>query len=171
MRRVCIFFFSLLLLIPFSGCSSVSGQELKPEDIIFTFQCNADVTVDGKKMQCKISRSAPGIVSVQMVSGDTKGLTFFWKDSDFSVSYNGLTAESDDCVLPKTSFAYLIKQTLDSAANVGVLTRTHGNEFSGNSSGFDFILTVEDGTSKIQKISVPKYAFTADFHDYSELGV
>ena len=171
MRRACFTVLTLLFLISFSGCSGTSLQGLNPEDLIFTFQANADVSCGGQQTKCVVSRSAPGVISIQVSSGELNGLTWFWEDAGFSVSFSGLTAQSEECVLPKTSFAYLIKQTLDSAANTGALTRTHGNEFSGSSPGYDFTLTADEATGHIQTLNIPKYGMTVSFHDFSELGV
>ncbi len=169
MRRTAFAALALVFLL-LAGCSKVIVHELKPEDITFTFACKADITSDGKKMECTVSRSAPGIITIGVVSGGVSGLTYFWDSENFSVSYLGLAADSEECVLPKTSFAYLIKQTLDSASSTGALTKTHGNEFSGTASGYNYLITADVNTGLIQTLSIPKYNLIASFHDFSEPG-
>lgn len=166
MRRIVLILLPLIFLL-----SSCAQPGLKAEDIVFSFQCKADVTWNGQKTACAFSRSAPGIASVQLLSGDLSGLTYFWSGQDFSVSYGDLTSKSDECVLPPTSFASILQQAVDSAATDGVLTKTHGDEFSGSAPGFDFTVTVNEKTCTMQKIDIPRYGLTAELYDYSELGL
>ncbi len=166
MRRVLLILLPLLFLL--SGCSQ---PELQAEDIDFTFQCKADVTYNGQKSACAFSRSAPGIATVQLLSGDLSGLTYFWSGQDFTVSYGELTSKSDECVLPPTSFAVILQQAVDSAATNGVLTKTHGNEFSGHAPDFDFTVTVNEKTCKMQKIEIPRYSMTFELYDFGEVGL
>ncbi len=167
MRRILSLLFSVLFLLLFSGCAK---PELKAEDIDFSFQCKADLTCNGQKVTCTFSRAAPGIATVRLLTGDLSGLTYFWSGEDFTISYGGMTAKSEECVLPKTSFASVLQQTVDCAEKSGALTKTHGSEFSGSASGFDFTVTVDEASGEIQKIDIPKYGITASLYDYSELG-
>ncbi|MBE6822563.1 MAG: hypothetical protein E7518_05605 [Ruminococcaceae bacterium] len=171
MRRAVLVWLTLAVLFSFSACSQGEDKTIKPEDILFTFQCQATVNNNGKQTECDVSRSAPGVISVKITSGDANGMTYFWKDNKFSISYSGLTAESEDCVLPKTSFAYLIKQTLDSASYSGALTASHGNEFSGSSFGYDYTISVDGETGRIRKLNIPKYGLVVELHHYRELGI
>lgn len=168
MRRIILLLFPVLFLFLFVGCAK---PELKAEDIDFSFQCKADLTCNGQKTTCAFSRAAPGIATIQLLTGDLSGLTYFWSGEDFSISYSGLTAKSDECVLPETSFASILQQTIDCAEKSGALTKTHGSEFSGSASGFDFTVTVDETSGQIQKVDIPKYSITANLYDYSELGI
>lgn len=169
MRRITFILLPLFLfLFLLSGCAQ---PESKAEDIDYSFQCKADITSNGQKMTCSFSHSAPGIATVQFLSGDLNGLTYFWSGEDFSVSYSGLTAKSEECVLPQTSFASILQQAVDSAQKSGTLTKTHGNEFSGHASAFDFTVAVDGKTGQIQKIDIPRFGITAVLYDYSELGL
>ncbi len=171
MRRMFFSLMPVLFLLLFGGCSQIKQQSLKAEDIDFSFQCKADVTCNGQMTTCILSRPAPGIASIQLSSGDLSGLTYFWSGEDFTISYIGLTAKSEECVLPKIAFASVLQQTVDYAEQSGVLTKTHGNEFSGSAPGYDFTVSVNEDSGQIQKIDVPKYGITANLYDYSELGV
>jgi hypothetical protein len=164
MRRTVVAFLSILFLFMFVGCSK---KEIKAEEINFNFQCKADVACGEQKITCELNRSAPGIVSIQILSGDLKGLVYNWSGEDFSVSYSGLAAKSEDCVLPKASFAVILKQMFDQAATSGALTKTHGNEFSGNFNDCDFTL-VTNGIGQIQKISIPHRGISAELYDYNK---
>lgn len=168
MRRMVFLLFPLLFLFLFSGCAQ---PELKAEDIDFSFQCKADVTCNGQKTTCLFSHSAPGIASVQILSGNLNGLTYFWSGEDFSVSYSGLTVKSEECVLPQTSFASVLQQAADSSEKIETLTKTHGNEFSGIAPNFDFTITVDEKSGQIQKIDIPRYGMTVELYEYSELGL
>ena len=167
MRRIAVMLISVLFLFVFSGCVH---QELKAEEIDFVFHCKADIVCDQQKVTCELRRTAPGIESVRIISGDLNGLMYDWSGENFSVSYSGLIAKSDDCVLPKTSFISILRQTLDYAAKSGTLTRTHGNEFSGNLNDSDFTVTT-NGTGQIQKVSIPHRGITADLYNYTDQGL
>lgn len=153
-----------------SGCSGQNPTQLKPEDLMFSFQCRAEVTSGIQKFTCILAHSAPGMGSVQVTSGESAGLTYYWSGQNFSISYAGVTAESEDCVLPKSSFAYLLQSVMDHAEKDGTLAKTHGNDFSGVGDGYDFTLTA-DGTGQIRNITIPKYEVSANLSDFTEIGV
>jgi hypothetical protein len=167
MRRTAFMFFPVLFFVILTGCGK---QEIKAAEINFAFQCKADIVCDQQKITCEMSRTGPGMASFQILSGDLNGLTYYWSGEDFSVSYSGLAAKSDACILPKTSFASVLQQTLDYASKSGTLTKTHGNEFSGSLNGCDFTVTADD-TGQIQKISIPKRGITAELYEYTEQGL
>lgn len=161
-----------LLCFLTAGCSGkIQQAHLEQKDLLFSFQCKAEVTAGQNRYSCIFTHSAPGMGSVQITSGNLAGLMYNWSGENFSVSYNGVTAESADCVLPKTSFANLLQSTVDRAQKDGSLAKTHGSEFSGTGDGYDFTLTADAATGQMQKISIPKYEISADFSNYSELGV
>ncbi|WP_444640609.1 hypothetical protein ACRQU7_10210 [Caproiciproducens sp. R1] len=162
MRRTAICLFSFFLVFSFSACAA---QEIKAEDIVFCFHCTADIDYNGEKIQCALSRDAPGRANVQFLSGDMNGLTYDWSGEGFSVSYSGLSAKSDECVLPDTSFAVVLLQVLDYAEKDGSLTRTHGDEFSGTVEGIDFTMTADRSTGQIQTISIPQKKLKAQMRD------
>lgn len=168
-RNWCLFLALAFFLV--SGCSLQKQVELKPEDILLSFQCKANITAGEQKYSCILSHSAPGIGSVQVTSGDLNGLIYNWSGENFSVSYSGVTAESEECVLPKSSFAALLQSVLNTAERDGTLVKTHGNEFSGTGDGYDFTVIVDAGTGQIQTITVPQYAISVNLSDYSELGI
>lgn len=170
MRKAFWTLVSFLVLFSFSSCSRALTPELNAEDLVFTFQCKADVDCAGQKTSCILNRSSPETVRVQIVSGEMNGLTYFWNGDRFSVSFGGLTAESEECVLPKASFALLLKQTLDSASAAGSLVKMHGGEFSGSSAGYDFTLTADRATGTLRTLKIPKYGLTVDLYDYSASG-
>ncbi|HEX2985832.1 MAG TPA: hypothetical protein VHO71_03365 [Caproiciproducens sp.] len=171
MKRLLCVFISFSVFIILFGCGSGPERTFNADDIELTFQCKADISYNGQTISGSISRAAPGIVSVQITSGGLNGLTYYWTGENFDISYSGLTAKNQDCVLPKTSLPFLIRETLDSAAKTGALTKTHGNEFSGSASGYDYTLKLDESSGKISEISIPKYGIDAKLHDYSELGV
>ncbi len=167
MRKMTALFLILILIFAFSGCAK---QDISPEEIGFNFNCKADVTIDDQKLTCRLNRSAPEIISIQIISGDLNGLLYNWDGEGFSISYSGITAKSDNCMLPKTAFAEALKQILDCACKEGALTKTHGNEFSGKYNGLDFTIAT-DGSGQIKKITIPKQGITAELYEYTEQGL
>lgn len=167
MRRTRFAFFAVLLVMVFAGCAQ---QEIKAEEIDYHFQCDVNVVSGEQKINCHLNRTAPEIVSIKISSGDLNGMTYDWSGEDFSITFCGLTAKSESCVSPNYAFAEVLKQTLDYAEKSGSLTKTHGNEFSGNLNGYDFTLTTdEDG--RIEKIAIPGRNFSAEFYNYTEQGL
>lgn len=172
MHKKLIVFFTVLSMLFVTGCSTQNMPgRIEAKDIVYSFECKADISYGKDKMTCLVSRSAAGIASIQLLTGDLNGLTYYWSGENFSISYQGLTAESEQCTLPKTSFAYILQQTIDSAEKDSVLVKTHGSEFSGTGEGYDFTLTVDENTGQIKSITIPKYEIMANLHDYGELGL
>ncbi len=167
MRKTAAMILMLILIFAFSGCVK---QDISPEAICFNFNCKADVIIDNQKLTCQLNRSAPEIISIQIVSGDLNGLLYDWDGENFSISYSGITAKSDNCILPKTAFAETLKQILDCACKEGALTKTHGNEFSGKYNDLDFTIAT-DGNGQIKKITIPKRGITAELYEYTDQGL
>ncbi len=168
MRRIAVLLSSFLFAFLFTACSP---REIKAADIDFAFHCKADITCGEEQITCDLSHTAPGMASIQILSGDLNGLNYYWSGQDFTISYCGLSAKSDDCVLPETSFSLILLQTLDYAQKSNVLTRTHGNEFSGSMNGIDFTITADNNTGQIQTISIPHNSVMAKLYDYTEQGL
>ena len=168
MRRIAILLLSILIVFSVTACTA---QNIQAKDVDFAFHCKANINCNSEQISCDLSHTAPGMASIQLLSGDLNGLNYYWSGDDFTVSYSGLSAKSDDCVLPQTSFAVILLQTLDYAQKSGALTKTHGNEFSGNLNGIDFTITADSGTGHIQTISIPHSRITAELYDYTEQGL
>lgn len=168
MRRIAILIASFLFTFLVTGCAPA---KINAVNIDFTFHCEAKITCSDELMTCDLSHTAPGLASIQLSSGDLNGLNYYWSGQDFTISYCGLSAKSKDCILPQTSFALVLLQTLDYAQKDGTLTRTHGNEFSGSLDGIDFTITVESSTGQIQTISIPHSNVVAELYNYTEDGL
>nr|WP_319488160.1 hypothetical protein [uncultured Caproiciproducens sp.] len=165
MRRTALWLFAVFVIF---SCPACKAQEIKAADINFSFHCIADIDYNGEKITCGLNRDAPGRASVQFLSGDLNGLTCDWSGEGFSISYSGLSAKSDDCVLPDTSFAVILLQILDYAEKSDSLIETHGDELSGTMNEINFTMTAEKSTGLIKTISIPQKNLTAKLHDYTQ---
>lgn len=165
MRRTALCLVSVFMVFSFFACAA---QEMKAEDLVFCFHCNADIDDNGEKIQCSLTRDAPGRASVQFFSGDLNGLTYEWSGEGFSISYSGISAESEECVLPDTSFAVILLQFLDYAEKSETLVNTHGGEVSGSMNGIDFTITADRTTGHIQTIDIPQKNLKVQLHDYTQ---
>lgn len=165
MRRTAYCLFAIFIIFSVSACKA---QEIQAADLNFSFQCTADIDYNSEKIVCAFSRNAPGRASVQFLSGDLSGLTYDWSGEGFSVSYSGISAKCDDCVLPDTSFAVILLQIMDYSEKSGSLVKTHGDELSGSMNGTDFTMTADRKTGQIKTISVSQRNLTANFHDYTQ---
>lgn len=147
------------------GCS-IGEPKIRPEDIDFVFSCKADVSAGGQSFTVELNRAGPLNATVKIVSGSGSGLAWYWNGQNFAQTYQGLSAESDRCVLPQGSFASALVDTLDEAEKQGSLTRVGGNVFSGSSKDGDFTLTADGSTGSITKIEVPGWNVSASLYGY-----
>jgi hypothetical protein len=168
MRRTTIFFFAILIIF---SCTSCSSKDIQTADLNFAFHCKADIISEGEKMKCDFNYTAPGIASIQLLSSDLSGLNYYWSGGDFTVSYVGLSAKSEKCVLPEKSFAVILLQTLDYAQQEGALTKQKGSKFSGSLNGAGFTITADSGTGQIQTISIPGKGIQAELYEYTKQGL
>lgn len=163
--RILTLFFCLTLL---SGCA---GQHpMKASDLDFTFLCKIEASGNGQSTVCSFSRSGPENAEMKVLSGSSAGMGFDWAGDGFTLTYQGLAAKSETCVLPDTSFEAVLVRVLDEAQKPGVLTWTHGNEFSGSAGGDDFVLTANPNSGQIQTVSVPGMGVLVKFYDYEAVG-
>jgi hypothetical protein len=163
--RILAFFFCLTLL---SGCA---GQHpMKASDLDFTFFCKIKASCSGQNTVCSFSRSGPEDAEMKVLEGGSAGMGFDWSGDGFTLTYQGLAAKSEKCVLPDTSFEAVLVRVLDEAQKPGVLTWTHGNEFSGNAGGDDFLLTADPNSGQIQTVSVPGMGVSVQLYDYEAVG-
>lgn len=164
MRRLIRILVTGLLLAALTGCSN--QRLMKPSDIDFTFSCKVGLAVAGQNMTCTLTRNGPEDAELRVLSGGLEGMGCNWNGNGFVLTYQGLAAKSDSCVLPQTSFAKVLIQVLDCASKPGALTRSRGNEFSGKAQGDDFTLTSDPATGRILSVSVPERGINAGFSDY-----
>lgn len=168
MRRTAIFLFAILMVF---SCTACSSKNIQPADLAFTFHCKANITAGGEKIKSDFHYTAPGIASIQLLSGDLNGLNYYWSGGDFTISYVGLSAKSEACVLPQNSFVVVLLQTLDYAQQEGALTKQKGRELSGSFNGIDFTITADSTTGHIQTISVPGKGLHAELYEYADEGL
>lgn len=168
MRRIAFFLLSVLIVFSITACTS---QNMEAADIEFAFKCKAKITYNNEQITCELSHTSPKMASLQVLSGSLNGLNYYWSGNDFTISYAGLSAKSDDCVLPQFSFAVILLQTLDYAQKIESLTKTYANEFSGDMDGVNFTIAADSTTGYIQKISIPDNSITAELFDFTEQGL
>lgn len=167
MRRGFRILFASFLLLFLVACSQ--KQPIDASDIDFLFSCKADVTSGGQTVSCSFCRMGAEDSDLQILSGGAAGMGYDWDGDGFTLTYQGLAAKSESCVLPDTSFESVLVRAVDAAAKPGTLTWTHGNEFSGTIGGDDFTLTVDPQTGQILTLTVPNMGVGAKFHDYQPI--
>lgn len=160
---VCLTAFLMLA----AGCSS-GGKALSAQDIDFTFSCKADVSSPAGNYLCAFSRAGMENASVEIVSGNGKGLKWYWNGGNFNQTYCGLSAGSESCVLPCSSFASMLVKTVDGASQPGALKKSGDNVFAGSLNGYNFTLAADGKTGKIQSLDIPTPGFSFRFHDFKE---
>lgn len=115
---VCLTAFLMLA----AGCSS-GGKALSAQDIDFTFSCKVDVSSPVGNYSCAFSRAGMENASVEIISGNGNGLKWYWNGGNFNQTYCGLSAGSENCVLPCNSFALMLVKTVDGASQPGALKK------------------------------------------------
>ncbi len=164
MRKKGIFVLLLLsTLIFFTACS----KENTEIDINYILDCTADIEYKGEKINCNLYRQAPSRASIQILSPNFNGLTYYWSGKDFSISYNGLSAKSTECLLPQTSFAVQLMKVIDFAEQNKSNLDMHGNQISGNINGSDFTITADRSTGLIKSIKIPSSNISAELYDHN----
>ena len=149
-------------------CACSGGPKIRPEDIDFVFSCKADVSAAGQSFTVELNRGGPQNATVKIVSGSGSGLAWYWNGQNFTQTYQGLSAESSQCVLPQGAFASVLVDTLDDAEKQGALTRAGGNVFSGTSEDGDYTLTADGSTGNITQIAVPGWNISAKLYGYDQ---
>ncbi|MFU0833703.1 MAG: Secreted protein [Oscillospiraceae bacterium] len=150
--------------------SACAGQKIQAKELDFQFDCKVDVHCSAGDFTCSFQRTGPKIASLKVISGGAEGLSWNWNGNGFTLLYQDLVVNHENCPLPPDSFAYVLVETLDEAAKPDALTPTHDNEFSGNA-GYDFTLTADPETGKILTLNVPEYGISAQFYDYAQTTV
>ena len=163
MRRLVAACAAVLLLLS-SGCSA--EPKIQPNEIDFVFACKADVSAAGQNFTVELNRGGLQNATVKIVSGSGSGLAWYWNGQNFTQTYQGLSAESGGCVLPKGAFAPVLVDVLDEAEKTDALTRVGGNVFSGSCSDGGYTLTADGSTGCITQLSVPGWNLSAKLYGY-----
>lgn len=153
-------------MLLFAGCGA--HRQIKSADIVFVFDCKADVSCPEGDITYSLERAGAADTALQVLSGGAQGLGWDWGGDGFTLTYKGLAMKSGNCALPETSCACVLVRILDAAEKDGSLTKTHDNEFSGNTDNIDFTLTANEATGHIQTISAPGRKIQAKFYDYQQ---
>lgn len=165
MKRIVIF----LLLFCSLFLSACSGEKrITAKDIDFVFSCKIDVVSQNEKYTCEFYRTGCQDASVEVLSGNGKGLKWIWNGNGFNQNYLGLSAENKTCVLPDKSFASTLVDALDSAEKPEALKSAGNNVFSSNINGGTFTITVDGNTGEIRSLVMPNRSLTITFRDFSE---
>ena len=163
MKRFLAFCFAFSFLFLF-GCSS-GGKTLEPKDLNFIFSCRADATCPSGEFICEFCRSGQEDATVEILSGNGKGLKWYWNGSNFTATYCGLSAQSGTCALPDDSFPALLVAILDCAEKPGALAADGQNTFSGSLKGCEFQLTANGKTGIPETLSVPDRELKVSFQN------
>lgn len=153
-------------MLAFLCACSGSETRIRPEDIDYVFSCKADISAAGQTCTAELDRGGPGVATVKIVSGAGDGLAWYWNGENFTQTYQGLSAESETCVLPKGAFAAVLVDVLDESEKQSALTRVGGNVFSGSCGDGDFTLTADGSTGCVTQIDVPGWSISAKLYDY-----
>ena len=165
MRKIGIFVLLLLSTFIFFTACSKENTEI---DINYILDCTADIEYKGEKINCNLYRQAPSRASIQILSPNFNGLTYYWSGKDFSISYNGLSAKSTECLLPQTSFAVQLMKVIDFAEQNKSNLDTHGSQVSGNINGNDFTITADKSTGLIKSIKIPQSNISVELYNHNE---
>lgn len=154
------------LCILSTGCS----EQLTPEkDPVTDFSCNADVVMNDCNIKCKIFRTSEGLSEIEVTSPEElNGLKYKWLGNNYSVSYQGLTCETQSQFLPDNSFAKAIVNALNETSKPESLTpvssQKDSSTYSGNTDSGKFQITVDNSSGFIKELSFDDSSLTAKFY-------
>jgi len=164
LRRTAIVSAALLMAL-LCGCGG--RKEVTAGSINFTFSCSTDVSSPQGAVSYAVNRSGAAGTSLEVMSGTSKGLCWYWDGEGFSATYKGLAVKSGECVLPRSSPAAVLVSALSAAEKDGGLTRDGSGAFCGSTeNGLDFTVTADAETYNIKTVSVPDCGIKADFYNY-----
>lgn len=157
---------AVMLIAAVSACAEETPKI--PEPVTALSGEAAEAELGETKLGCSITRTEGGISSITISSPEgLKGLSFKSSGGSYAISYNGLSCETENSLLPSSCFAQAISNVLDKASeeNGAVYQKTEDNSavFSGTSESGAFTLCADSRTGKIQKIEIPEKSITVTF--------
>ncbi len=165
-KTVCLFAALGLLLLYLTGCEKTQAN--LSETIYTNFTASADICFKGIQMECTVTRSTSQTASVSILKPDIlNGMTFTLENGQQSISYQGLSCNSETSLLPQTCFVSAMLDVLsvaDCPDQLRCVSSDKGHSaYLGECPSGEFKITVNDKTGFIEKIEIKELDFSADF--------
>lgn len=168
MRKITLLFLTVLQIFLLQGCST--AKTISPEQIVFGFSAKAEFQAGDITSFCSVEYPGAGLLRCTVLSPENiAGLQYHWEGQNFELLYSGLSAQSEICTLPPDNFALILKDVLDYASRVNVLTPEKGASFSGTLEQKAFSIRVNSHNGFIEEISIPEKHFSVKFSEVKQI--
>ena len=160
LKKLILIFFIAAVFSFFTACGKTCGENGNSAgDIVTNFTSNADVTIDGEKIKCSVSRDIQGLTNITIKEPKVlEGMTYSWNGNGYGVSYHNLSCNTETAFIPDNSFAAAINNVLDATKDLESLNcdsnKNGYTAYSGDSRSGKFILTVSNSDGAINKIEI-----------------
>lgn len=169
MKRVCSFVAVLLLIIA-AGCQKQEDNKTKSAPIPSVYSAKLDVTFGEIKMTAKLTKHSAEKYEIQMLTPEImQPLNLIYENGTCTVTYDGLTFETDLKRFPQAEFGALLTHALsDASGNVAITTEYSDKAaiYKGVSDYGDFILIQDYETGLWKEFKIEGASLHIVFSDY-----
>ncbi len=169
MKRICAVF-AVLFLIFTAGCQKSEEPVKEKAAAPSAYSSKLEATFKETKMTAKLIKHSDQKYEIQMLSPEImKPLNLVYENKTCTVTYDGLTFETDLKRFPQTEFGALLVQALTDISTdiVTVSTDSDGMvKYTGPSNYGDFALTQDPETGLWKEFSIDGASLTINFTDY-----
>lgn len=169
MKRVCAFFAVFVLLIS-AGCKKEENIQNKHTTPPSVYSANLDVNFKEIKMTARITKHSSQKHEIQMLTPEImKPLNLIYDNGTCTVTYDGLTFETDLKRFPQAEFGGLLTQAL-SDIDSNIITQNINEDgtvtYKGITDYGDFIMIQDSETGLWKEFKIENIPLCVIFSDY-----
>lgn len=170
MKKLCLIFAVITILI-FSGCEkSYDNQQIKQTPSPSFHSVNLDVTFKDTEMKARLINHSSQKYEIQMLSPEIMApLSLIYENGICTVTYDGLTFETDLKRFPQAEFGALLTHALNDIKN-GITTKSSTDKntvvYNGITDYGDFSLIQDSETGLWKEFIVNGIPLKVVFSDY-----
>lgn len=162
MRKITLLFFSVLLVISLTSCKK------EPAPIVMNFSADFTAQCNGVEIQGNVVVNENDMLSLSLTQPESmKGYTYTFKDSKFTMEYDGMKVEAETNYLPQTAFPSVIYNVLRSLKKENNCYFDTANElfadFKGSCDAGEYTITTQYSMGTISEIKIPSLDFSVKF--------
>ena len=169
MKKICLVSV-LMVLILTSGCKNKTNLQPKSVSPPEKYSVNLDVAFRNINMTALMTKLSPEKFEIQMLSPEIMTpLSLLYENGVCTVTYDGLTFESDFNRFPQCEFAALLTRALndvESGIAVSQITENGDIIFKGITDCGEFILTQNSETGHWKEFSINGASLKIVFSEY-----
>ena len=160
----------VLSVILFTGCQKKNDTPQNPVSPPSTFSANIDAVFGETEMKARLTKHSAEKYEMQVLSPEIlSSLNFVYENGICTVTYDGLTFESDLKRFPQSEIGAILSQALTDADNE-MITKSVSEDgtiiYKGITDYGDFILTLDGQTMLWKAFSVDGASLKVTFSEY-----